>query len=260
MSRKTSPRPATHVAALACHDGDGFCRADDKCPAQAEDKDVFDDGDGCEDADNDADGLDDGADKCPDQAEDKDGFDDGDGCTDADNDADGVLDADDACPIEAGPQKGCPVKDGDADGIADDTDKCPAEAEDKDGDADDDGCPEVNAPMSLSLESSASFATASAKLRPAAKAALKELVEKAKTSGKPFRIRVEGHTDDQGTATTNNRVSQARADAVKAYLIELGVPAANVDAKGFGEDKPKVPNDSDEHRAQNRRVEVIVDG
>ena len=214
-------------------DGDGLCRSDDKCPDQAEDKDGFDDADGCPDADNDGDGIADSADKCPAQAEDKDGFDDADGCPDTDNDGDG---------------------------IADTADKCPDQAEDKDGDADDDGCPDVTSPASLTLGGSASFATASAKLRPAAQAALKELADKVKAAGKPLHIRVEGHTDDTATPKTNNRISQARADAVKAYLIELGVPAASIEAKGFGEDKPKVPNDSDEHRAQNRRVDVIVDG
>ncbi|MBM4281525.1 MAG: hypothetical protein FJ137_12465 [Deltaproteobacteria bacterium] len=276
-------------------DGDGFCRADDKCPDQAEDKDGFEDADGCKDADNDNDGINDADDKCPDVAEDKDGFDDADGCIDADNDGDGVNDADDKCPLAAEDKDGfddadgcidadndgdgindaddkCPLaaedkdgfddKDGcidadnDNDGIKDADDKCVNEAEDKDGDADDDGCPEAT---SLMLSSTASFATASAKLRPAAKAALKELAQKVKAAGKPVRIRVEGHTDDTGTSTANNRISQARADAVRSFLIDLGLPAAGIEAKGFGEDKPKVPNDTDEHRAENRRVDVFFD-
>jgi outer membrane protein OmpA-like peptidoglycan-associated protein len=284
-----------------CHDddGDGFCRADDKCPDQAEDKDGFADGDGCLDADNDADGVLDASDKCSSKAEDKDGFADDDGCPDADNDSDGIADGDDTCAHQAedndgfADADGCPdadndndgITDGDDqcpneaedkdgfsdvdgcldadnddDGIADSADKCSNEAEDKDGDADDDGCPDVVPPPSLSLNGSASFKTASAKLRGSAKTELRKFVDELKAAGKPYRIRIEGHTDDDGTETTNNRLSQARADAVKAYLIQLGIPAAQVEAKGFGESKPLVPNDSDEHRAQNRRVDVVVDG
>jgi outer membrane protein OmpA-like peptidoglycan-associated protein len=247
-------------------DHDGIADADDRCPAEAEDNDGFEDGDGCKDADNDRDGIADADDACVNEAEDKDGFEDDDGCKDADNDRDGIADGADKCVNEAEDKDGfedddgCKDADNDRDGIADGADRCVNEAEDKDGDADDDGCPDAAAPVSLSLGGSASFATASAKLRPGAKEALDELVAKAKASGRAFRIRIEGHTDDQGSTTTNNRISQARADAVKAYLVERGIPAASIEAKGFGEEKPKVPNDTDEHRAQNRRVDVFVDG
>ena len=245
------------------NDNDGIFDGKDRCPDQAEDKDGFDDADGCIDADNDNDGINDAADKCPDQAEDKDGFDDADGCVDADNDNDEINDAADKCPDQAEDKDGfddadgCVDADNDNDGILDGADKCSNEAEDKDGNADTDGCPEAT---TLSLGSSASFATASAKLRAPAKAALKELADKIKAAGKPLRVRIEGHTDDTATPAINNRISQARADAVKAYLIELGIPAASIEATGFGEDKPNVPNDTDEHRSQNRRVDLIVDG
>ena len=165
---------------------------------QAEDKDGFDDADGCIDADNDNDGINDAADKCPDQAEDKDGFDDADGCVDADNDNDEINDAADKCPDQAEDKDGfddadgCVDADNDNDGILDGADKCSNEAEDKDGNADTDGCPEAT---TLSLGSSASFATASAKLRAPAKAALKELADKIKAAGKPLRVRIEGHTE-----------------------------------------------------------------
>ncbi len=64
-------------------DGDGVIDADDKCPAEAEDKDGFEDADGCPDADNDGDGVADADDKCPDEAENVDGWDDEDGCPEA---------------------------------------------------------------------------------------------------------------------------------------------------------------------------------
>jgi outer membrane protein OmpA-like peptidoglycan-associated protein len=72
----------------------------DKCPEEAEDKDGFQDEDGCPDPDNDGDGVPDQFDQCPDEPEDQDGFEDDDGCPDPDNDKDGVPDKDDYCPNE----------------------------------------------------------------------------------------------------------------------------------------------------------------
>src|SRR5204863_6589756 len=79
-------------------DGDGILDSVDKCPTEPEDKDKFQDDDGCPDPDNDGDGIPDSRDKCPNQPEDKDGFEDLDGCPDPDNDHDGIPDAQDKCP------------------------------------------------------------------------------------------------------------------------------------------------------------------
>ncbi|MDY0001566.1 MAG: OmpA family protein [Polyangia bacterium] len=127
-------------------DGDGVPDEKDKCPDQSEDRDGFQDDDGCPDPDNDGDGIPDEKDKCPNEAEDKDGFQDEDGCPDLDNDGDSVPDEKDKCPMHPGPSehKGCPkdMLDSDGDGIPDVRDKCPNEAEDKDGFQDEDGCPD----------------------------------------------------------------------------------------------------------------------
>jgi len=129
-------------------DGDGIPDSRDKCPNEPEDKDMFQDEDGCPDLDNDGDGIPDAQDKCPLDPEDKDGFQDADGCPDPDNDNDGIPDAQDKCPNEPetvnGYQDadGCPDKDNDGDGIPDAQDKCPNEPEDKDGFQDLDGCPD----------------------------------------------------------------------------------------------------------------------
>src|SRR5262249_17840091 len=80
--------------------GDGIADALDKRPNEAEDKDGFQDADGCPDPDNDGDGIADAVDKCPNEPEDKDGFQDADGCPDPDNDGDGIADAVDKCPNE----------------------------------------------------------------------------------------------------------------------------------------------------------------
>ncbi len=142
-------------------DKDGLCDADDKCPEDAEDRDEFEDEDGCPDTDNDGDAILDKDDKCPNEKEDVDGFEDEDGCPDVDNDQDGILDVEDKCPVVAGVKErdGCPVVDRDEDGILDTDDKCPDEKgvpardgcpiPDKDGDGLEDAedkCPEEAGP------------------------------------------------------------------------------------------------------------------
>lgn len=132
-------------------DGDGLRDSQDACPADAEDEDGWEDGDGCPELDNDGDEVPDAADPCPDEAEDFDEFEDEDGCPDEDNDGDGISDGYDSCPNT--PEDvdgdrdgdGCPDEDPDGDGLAGADDECPDEAEDFDGWADDDGCPEEDA-------------------------------------------------------------------------------------------------------------------
>ncbi|MBI3179292.1 MAG: thrombospondin type 3 repeat-containing protein, partial [Deltaproteobacteria bacterium] len=130
-------------------DKDGIPDDSDRCIEKAEDKDGFQDADGCPDEDNDGDGILDDADKCRDQPEDMDKFEDGDGCPELDNDKDGVPDASDKCPDKQETKNGwqdedgCPdVADSDGDGLPNDMDKCPSQKEDKDGFQDFDGCPD----------------------------------------------------------------------------------------------------------------------
>jgi outer membrane protein OmpA-like peptidoglycan-associated protein len=134
--------------APADRDQDGIPNRDDACRDEPEDRDGFEDSDGCPDGDNDGDGVMDGIDRCPDDREDRDGFQDRDGCPDPDNDQDGIADVRDSCPEDPEDRDrfqdkdGCPEPDNDDDGILDARDRCPVEAEDRDGFADRDGCPE----------------------------------------------------------------------------------------------------------------------
>ncbi|MFY7945075.1 MAG: OmpA family protein, partial [Crocinitomicaceae bacterium] len=73
-----------------------------------------------------------------------------------------------------------------------------------------------------------------------------------------LKISVNGHTDDLGDDEQNRVLSQNRADAVKAFLIEKGVNSDRINAIGFGESKPKVANTSDTNRAKNRRTEFEI--
>lgn len=129
-------------------DKDGVPDSQDPCPNDDEDKDGFQDFDGCPEQDNDDDGIGDIADKCPIEAEDKDGTEDADGCPDHDNDGDNIPDALDKCPIELEDldnfedYDGCPDLDNDQDGVLDQQDKCLTLPEDKDAYEDMDGCPD----------------------------------------------------------------------------------------------------------------------
>ncbi len=139
-------------------DSDGVLDSDDACPEQREDRDGFQDEDGCVDADNDRDGVADEVDRCRDKAEDVDGYKDDDGCPDADDDGDGIADGDDQCRNKAEDKDGfedvdgCPDPDNDGDGILDDQDKCPGAPEDPDGYNDSDGCPDPDNDMDEILD------------------------------------------------------------------------------------------------------------
>ena len=75
---------------------------------------------------------------------------------------------------------------------------------------------------------------------------------------KNWTLEIQGHTDDKGGDDFNMKLSQGRADSVKNYLITKGVLLDSITAKGFGESKPLVANDSDANREKNRRVEFKI--
>jgi outer membrane protein OmpA-like peptidoglycan-associated protein len=72
-----------------------------------------------------------------------------------------------------------------------------------------------------------------------------------------FRFSVEGHTDSVGSESFNDQLSRDRADAVKAYLLAQGVPPERLETVGHGEAAPVAPNQTDDGRQRNRRVELI---
>lgn len=101
----------------------------------------------------------------------------------------------------------------------------------------------------------ASFAPGSNKLLPGASSKLDEVVNAANQS-QDIRLNVVGYTDSTGSAQKNLKLSQGRADAVKAYLVKKGVAADRISSKGMGADNPIADNTTAEGRAKNRRVEV----
>lgn len=258
------PKPVFVKAQPRDKDGDGIVDEVDKCPSEPEDKDGFEDEDGCPDPDNDRDGVRDVADKCPDEPEDKDGFEDEDGCPDPDNDHDGIPDTADKCPLEAEDvdsfedEDGCPERDNDQDGIDDAADQCPNQP----GPPSTGGCPEPFKHIDvkkdkIELRHKIFFATAKAKIQPRSFELLEEVAAALKARPK-MRVRIEGHTDSQGNKASNQRLSQARADSVRAHLLGLGVESNRMESVGYGPDQPIETNRTAAGRERNRRVEFVI--
>lgn len=100
------------------------------------------------------------------------------------------------------------------------------------------------------------FETGSARITPAAKFVLDKIIP-GLIKNPTIEIAIHGHTDNQGKASDNLRLSQERANAVKAYLVSQGVDAARIQTKGFGFTRPIADNATEEGRAKNRRIEFI---
>ncbi len=251
-------------------DGDGISNRLDKCPDVAEDKDGFQDEDGCPDLDNDNDGVPDVKDKCPDVVEDKDGFQDEDGCPDLDNDNDGIPDAQDKCADVAEDkdgfqdEDGCPDLDNDGDSIPDPADQCPDTPAGTHVDST--GCPLAKTVREQQLLdtgmirlSGVKFDTNKADIKPEFAATLDSVV--AILGNWPvLRIEIGGHSDSKGSDVKNQELSQRRAQAVLYYLQSKN---ANLDVtkytvQGYGETVPIADNTTDAGRAENRRVEFKV--
>ncbi len=214
-------------------DGDGIPDSRDQCLLEPEDKDGYLDDDGCPDVDNDADGIPDDKDKCPNDPEDFDGYQDDDGCPDPDNDGDSVLDVDDFCPntpgVPGGDKPGCPKKNSLV----------------------------VVTEREIRISQQIQFEFNKAVIKPGISYKILDEVAGVLQDNPKITIDVQGHTDNVGADAYNMKLSQARADAVRAYLVAHGVPPSRLDSKGYGFHQPLVPNSSDANRALNRRVQFI---
>jgi outer membrane protein OmpA-like peptidoglycan-associated protein len=246
-------------------DRDGISDGVDACPADPEDRDGFQDEDGCPDLDNDGDGVADVQDKCPDQAEDVDGFGDEDGCPDPDNDGDGVADVQDKCPDQAEDadkfqdEDGCPDLDNDGDSVPDSLDQCadtPAGRR-----VDENGCPVTEREQQLFDTgmirlSNVRFESGKADITPETAALLDEvgaILSKFPT----LEVEIGGHTDSRGSDALNKNLSEQRAQSVLGYLREKfpALDASKYRVAGYGESMPIADNSTPEGQAQNRRVE-----
>jgi outer membrane protein OmpA-like peptidoglycan-associated protein len=181
-----------------------------------------------------------------------------------DRDGDGVPNAVDACPDLPGRPEldGCP--DQDRDEIPDREDACPG----RPGPATSDGCPRgEDEPLveittdRLSLRDAIQFDTAKDSIKRESYPILDEIARLLAEHEEVRRVRVEGHTDDVGSATYNKDLSARRAASVVRYLAGRGVARERLVPQGFGEERPIAPNATALGRAKNRRVEfTILDG
>lgn len=125
--------------------------------------------------------------------------------------------------------------------------------------ADVDAIAAVGAEIRLSLDSALLFDVGKSTLKPEALAALDALAQQVQAYGKDIRVTVEGHTDSTGADAANLSLSEARANSVWAYLGQrVGLPAHRVSLKGYGESRPVASNDTEEGRAKNRRVDLLI--
>jgi outer membrane protein OmpA-like peptidoglycan-associated protein len=271
-------------ATMGCpdRDGDGIIDTEDACPDQpgpvamrgCPDKDgdgIIDREDLCPDVpglaqfkgcpDTDGDGIPDPQDSCVTVP----GLAVFNGCPDTDGDS--IPDIQDSCVTEKGPLEfhGCPDTDGD--GLIDKNDSCPLVK----GPISNSGCPKVEKktePVKVELTkeeeevinkvfNNLEFETAKATIRATSYASLNELSELLKK--KPnFKLLIDGHTDNVGGASYNMKLSQARANSVKNYLVEKGIDASRITAKGYGMTKPIASNKTAAGRQKNRRVEFTI--
>lgn len=262
--------PAVTPAKVGDTDGDGLNDDVDQCPAEPEDRDNFEDDDGCPDPDNDQDGVLDINDGAPLDPEDKDGFEDANGVPDPDNDMDGILDSGDKCPNEAEDldgyedDDGCPDPDNDQDTVLDKEDRCPTAPGQPSENPEENGCPKTvrmdSATGQILILKRVEFATAKDVILASSDPILEEVRATIAANKQIKRIRVEGHTDDRGDGAKNQELSKRRARSVMRWLVGKGIEGERIEAFGCGENVPMETNKTSEGRQANRRVEFhIVD-
>ncbi|WP_224367693.1 OmpA family protein [Hyalangium versicolor] len=264
-------------------DGDGVPNGQDMCDDDAGTPERQ----GCPWTDIDKDGIEDKLDACPAEV----GVAAWKGCPMPDADKDGIEDGRDVCPSEPGPElsRGCPLKDRDHDEVEDDVDQCPDLAGPKDrqgcpesdldrdnipnvldtcakaaGPAENHGCPSHEVPLvwltrqKIELMEKIFFVPGQPRIDSRSFPTL-EWAAKVITEHPDLPLIVVGaHTDDRGSAVDNLRQSQARAEAVRQYLIQHGVAPDKLEAKGYGQSRPIDSNATSIGRENNRRIEFVI--
>jgi len=189
-----------------------------------------------------------------------------------DSDGDTIADTLDACPKEAGPISQDPAKNGcappsnpdvDGDGVLDVEDACPQDKGVKSSDPKANGCKALVrfTDKQITIAQSIEFRVAKTDPPPiesASEAVLAQIKETLAEHPEIVKLEIAGHTDDKGPEVFNTKVSQARADAVKKWLVEHGIAESRLVAKGYGPKKPVGDNKTKEGRAQNKRIDFVI--
>lgn len=264
LAQSPADRCATEAAGRqGDRDGDGIPDVMDRCPEQRETYNGFEDLDGCpDDPDTDHDGVPDSRDMCLLEPEDRDGYLDDDGCPDLDNDADGIPDVRDKCPNQPEDpdgfedDDGCPDDDNDKDTVPDVIDECPNTPGQPTGRRP--GCPDlvIVTAKEIRITQQIQFDFNRSTIK-AVSFPILDAVKDVLAGNPKISLEVQGHTDNVGQAQYNMKLSQARADSVKAYLASHGIDASRLVAKGYGMTQPLLPNATEASRAMNRRVQFI---
>ena len=200
------------------------------------------------DADTDSDGL-------PDGLEVKTKTDPVNSDTDYDGVPDGIEDADQDGRVDSGetdPRKGtnAVVEDTDTDGVIDGKDRCPDTP--TGSTVNDEGCIAFEG-KTFSLKG-VKFRTGRADILPASESELKRAAQVLRDNPQ-IRVEVAGHTDNRGGKAKNTKLSQQRANRVKAYMVKLGIKADRMTTKGYGSSQPIKSNKTTKGRAANRRID-----
>jgi OmpA-OmpF porin, OOP family len=248
-------------------DGDHVLDIDDACPNSPGEPSADATRNGCP-KDTDDDGIFDAADACPTVKGEPSPTPQKNGCP-KDRDDDGIADSVDACPGEKGPASkdpkwnGCP-DDPDADGIKGAADACPRDKGEASADPKQNGCPKlarvvgdeivINQQVQFQVYGKSRGET----VAPVSQELMNEIRNVIQQHPEIVKIEVQGHTDDSGDDAFNQRLSEQRAEAVRQWLIDAGISADKLTAKGYGYTKPVADNRIRQGRQQNRRVQFVI--
>ncbi|MBK8255381.1 MAG: OmpA family protein [Polyangiaceae bacterium] len=259
--------PSKDGCPVSDKDKDGVEDVEDACPSLAGVRRPEATKNGCPD-DTDNDGVYDVVDACPSLKGSPNADPKKNGCA-ADTDNDGIADAEDACPSLAGAKSGvakfngCP-EDPDGDGIKGADDACPMDKGVASKDKDQNGCPDSIrvTETAILLRKPIEFVTygkaRTETIDPLSDAVLRQVKDAIDAHPEILKIEVQGHTDDSGSEDFNKALSQQRADAVRTWLVNAGVSADKLVAKGYGYEKPLGDNRIRTGRQKNRRVELVI--
>ncbi|MEK9614116.1 MAG: OmpA family protein [Flavobacteriaceae bacterium] len=225
-------------------DGDTIIDKEDRCPEIAGTLEL----NGC--IDTDSDGIADPDDECPELA----GSVELKGCPDSDGD--GVSDTIDECVDQSGPEenKGCPWPDTDGDGIPDKDDLCKDEA----GIEANNGCPDLSDEILKTLNefgTRINFAASSNKIYGKKTIEVLNNIKTVLMENPDGILIIEGYASADGDEDYNIELSVKRAESIRDYLVNIGVPIERLEVQGLGEASPLGDNNSPEGRAINRRVQ-----